>query len=95
MILIDLIPPGLTFQALVGPVQGTRAQPPASPEQVRRALGRSSQSAGAEDGAHSRHRAPQSYRIWDMRRAQPSEATALPRAPPGAPDLISGHSRYE
>jgi hypothetical protein len=29
MILIDLIPPGLTFQALVGPVQGTRAQPPA------------------------------------------------------------------
>jgi hypothetical protein len=35
MILIDLIPPGLTFQALVGPVQGTRAQPPAPPEQVR------------------------------------------------------------
>ncbi len=29
MILIDLIPPGLTFQALVGPVQGTRAQPAA------------------------------------------------------------------
>ena len=27
MILIDLIPLGLTFQDLVGPVQGTRAQP--------------------------------------------------------------------
>jgi len=29
MILIDLSPPGLTFQDLVGPVQGTRAQPAA------------------------------------------------------------------
>jgi hypothetical protein len=82
MILIDLIPPGLTFQALVGPAQGTRAQPAAV--------------SGAGQGQPLSDRADrlvrrmeltadtellQSYRISQHEQSAPSPATAPPAAP--------------
>ncbi len=92
MILIDLIPPGLTFQALVGPVQGTRAQPPAisgagqarpSGDRDNRLVRRMELTADTEF--------LQSYRIWEHEEIAPSPATA----PPGSPDLISGYGHCQ
>ena len=66
MILIDLIPPGLTFQALVGPLQGTRA-PPAAPSGAGQA-----RPSGDRDNRLVRRMELtadtvllQSYRIWE------------------------------
>jgi hypothetical protein len=66
MILIDLIPPGLTFQALVGPAQGTRAQPP-----VRSRIVQGQPSGDRADRLVRRMELTadtellQSYRIWE------------------------------
>ncbi len=92
MILIDLTPPGLTFQDLVGPVQGTRAQPPApsgagqarpSGDRAGRLVRRMELTTDTE--------LLQSYRIWEHEEIAPSPATA----PPGTPDLISVQSHCE
>ncbi len=92
MILIDLIPPGLTFQDLVGPVQGTRAQPP-----VRSRIGQGQPSGDRANRLVRRMELTadteflQSYRIWEHEEIAPSPATA----PPGPPDLISGYGHCQ
>ncbi len=84
MILIDLIPPGLTFQPLVGPVQGTRAQPAAisgagqalpSGDRANRLVRRMELTADTE--------LLQSYRIWEHEEGAPLPATAAPGTPLG------------
>ena len=85
MILIDLIPPGLTFQALVGPAQGTRAQPAAVS-----GAGQARPSGDRADRLVRRMELTtdteflQSYRISELEESAPSPATA----PPGAPWVL-------